>query len=354
MRHLLFERKARIEEVASGPAAGLLVKRVKVARRCFLLGAAALAAARLARAQVRRPRRLGLLATTDEKTVRPFFLDAFLAGMRDLGYELERDLKLDIRYARGEMSRLPALADELIALGPDVLLGIEPAVIVLAGKTSSIPIVLAGSSDPVAAGLVKSLAQPGTNVTGMAHLYHDLVAKQIELLLEMAPATSRVALLTDSTYPSRERFEQQARVSATAKGLRLTIAPVQDAEGVRRAFERFTAERADGIIVGASGTMVFLRHEIMRQAEKARIPAIYAQSDTVREGGLASYGADLPASYRRDVPRFVDRILKGEKPSDLPIQRTTKYELAINLKAARDIGLSIPKSIVLRADEVIE
>jgi putative tryptophan/tyrosine transport system substrate-binding protein len=325
-----------------------------VRRRRFLLGATAFAAAPLALAQARKPRRLGLLATTDEKTVRPFFLDAFLAGMRDLGYELERDLKLDIRYARGEMSRLPALADELIALGPDVLLGIEPAVIVLAGKTRSIPIVLAGSSDPVAAGLVKSLARPGTNVTGMAHLYHDLVAKQIELLLEMSPATSRVALLNDATSLSRERFEREAQASATAKGLWLIMAMVQDAEGVRRAFERFRVEQADGIIVGPSGTMVFLRHEIMKQANAAGMPAMYAQSDTVREGGLASYGADLPTSYRRDVPRFVDRILKGEKPSDLPIQRTTKYELAINLKAARDIGLSIPKSVVLRADKVFE
>jgi putative tryptophan/tyrosine transport system substrate-binding protein len=318
------------------------------------LGVFALAAPTLVCAQARKQRRLGLLATTDEKTVKSFLLDAFLAGMLDRGYALDRNLRLDIRYARGDMSRLPALGDELIALKPEVLLGIEPAAVVLARKTTATPIVLVGSSDPVAAGLVKSLARPGTNVTGMAHLYHDLVAKQIELLTEMAPKMSRVALLSDSSSPALGRYEQAAQAGATAKGLRLIKASVLDAEGVRRAFEQFKAERADGVIVGASGTMAFLRHEVMQQAGIARVPAIYAQSDIVREGGLVSYGADLPWSYRQDVPRFVDRILKGERPADLPVQQTTKYELVINIRAGRDIGLSIPKSILLRADKVIE
>ena len=323
-------------------------------RRLVLqLGVSALAAPTLVWAQAQKQRRLGFLAMTDEKTIKPFFLDAFLAGMLDRGYALGRNLRLEIRYVRGDMSRLPALADELIALKPEVLLGIEPAVVALAKKTSTIPIVLVGSSDPVAAGLVKSLARPGTNVTGMAHLYHDLVAKQIELLTEIAPKISRVALLTDLSL-TRERYEHAAQAGATAKGLRLIKASVLDAEGVRHAFEQFKAERAEGVVVGASGAMVFLRHEVMKQARIARVPAIYAQSEVVREGGLMSYGADLPWSYRQDVPRFVDRILKGENPANLPVQQTTKYELAINMKAGRDIGLSVPKSILLRADKVFE
>ena len=324
-------------------------------RRVVLeLGICALAAPALVLGQAPKRHRLALLATTDEKTVKTFFLDAFLTGMLDLGYALDRNLTLHIRYADGDMSRLPALADELILLKPDALLGIEPAAVVLAKKTSIVPIVLVGSSDPVAAGLVKSLARPGTNVTGMAHLYVDLVGKQIELLTEMAPKISRIALLNDSSSLARERFEQAAQAGAIARRLQLVIGSVQDADGVRRAFAQFKAERVEGVVVGPSGTMVFLRREIMRHATLLRLPAIYAQGDIPREGGLASYGADLPTSYRRDIPRFVDRILKGEKPADLPVERTTKYELVINMKAARDVGLSIPKSILLRADRVIE
>lgn len=305
-------------------------------------------------AQAPKRHRLGLLATTDEKSVKPFFLDAFLAGMLDLGYALDRNLALEIRYARGDMSRLPALADELLALKPDVLMGIETPAVVLARETSTVPIVLVGSADPVAAGLVKSLARPGTNVTGMAHLYLDLVAKQVELLTEIVPTMSRVAFLNDSSAFARDRFLQFAQAAAKAKGLQLIDASAQDAEGMRRAFAQFKAERAEGVVISPSGTMVFLRHEVMRQATLLRLPAIYAQSEVPQQGGLVSYGADLPASYRRDVPRFVDRILKGAKPADLPVQQTTKYELVINLKAAREIGVKVPQSILLRADRVIE
>lgn len=304
-------------------------------------------------AQAPKRHRLGLLATTDEKSVKPFFLNPFLAGMLDLGYALDRNLVLEIRYARGDMSRLPALADELLALKPDVLLGIEPAAVVLAKKTRTVPIILVGSSDPVAAGLVKSLARPGTNVTGMAHLYHELVPKQIELLTEIVPRMSRVAILSDSSSPARH-YEQAAQAAASAKGLKLIAAAAHDTEGVRRAFEQFKAERAESVVINPSGTMVFLRHEVIGQAMRLRLPAIYAQSEVPRQGGLVSYGADLPASYRHDVPRFVDRILKGAKPADVPVQQTTKYELVINLKAARDIGLKVPQSVLLRADQVIE
>ena len=327
-------------------------------RRVILqLGIFAIAAPTSVLAQVQKWHRLAVLATADERSVKSFFLDPFLAGMLDLGYAIDRNLKLDIRYAGGDMSRLPALADELIALKPDVLLGVEPTAVVLARKTSTIPIVLMSSSDPVAAGLVRSLAHPGTNVTGMAHLYVDLAAKQIELLTEMAPKMSRVAILSDSSPLVREvaeRFEKAAHAAAIVKGLQPIKDSAQDADGVRRAFDRFKAERAEGVIVSPAGTLVFLRYEIMRQANIARLPAIYAQGDVVRDGGLASYGADVPASYRRDIPRFVDRILRGDKPASLPVQLTTKYELVVNVKAGRDIGLSIPKSILLRADKVIE
>ena len=308
----------------------------------------------LALAQAPKRHRLGLLATTDELSVKPFFLDTFLAGMLDLGYALDRNFVLDIRYARGDMSRLPALADELLALKPDLVMGIETAAAVLSKKTTTVPIVLVGSADPVAAGLVKSLAHPGTNVTGMAHLYVELIAKQIELLTEMIPRMSRIAFLNDSSAVARDRFQQSAQAAAKAKGLKLIEASAQDAEGVRRAFAHFKTERAEGVVINPSGTMVVQRHEIMREALRLRLPAVYAQGEVPQQGGLVSYGANLPASYRLEVPRFVDRILKGAKPADLPVQQTTRYELVINLKAARNIGITIPKSVLLRADRVIE
>jgi putative ABC transport system substrate-binding protein len=274
--------------------------------------------------------------------------------MQDIGYSLHRNLILDIRYARGDTSRLPALAEELLALKPDVVLGIQPAALAFAQKTRTIPIVMAGSSDPVAAGLVQSLARPGTNVTGMAHLYIDVVPKQTELLAEIVPRMSRVGLLNDPSSVERERFEQALRRAAQARKLALSVASAQDTEGVRRAFEQFRVERVQGLIVGSSGTMVFLRHEIMKQAAASRLPAIYAQSDIPREGGLMSYGADLPRSYRHDVPRFVDRILKGEKPSEMAVQQTTKYVLVINMRAAQSIGIVVPQAVLARADEVIQ
>ena len=323
-------------------------------RRTFLaLIAASPALAGEGLAQPGKSYRLAFLSTTDEQSLKAFFLDAFLAGLADLGYTRGANFTLEIRYARGDMSRLPALASELIALKPDVLLGIEPAALALRRATSVVPIVLVGSSDPVAAGLVKSLARPGTNVTGMAHLYHELVAKQIELLMETAPGMSRVGLLQDPPQTG-DRLEHAARAAAKERKADLVRVSVQDPAGVPSAFERFKAEGVQGVVVGPSGTMVFLRREIMKQAARFRLPLIYAQSDVPRDGGLMSYGADLPYSYRRDVPRFVDRILKGEKTAEMAVQQTTKYELVVNLKAAAGIGLSIPRSVLLRADQVIQ
>jgi putative tryptophan/tyrosine transport system substrate-binding protein len=298
--------------------------------------------------------RLGFLGTTDEQTGKLFFLNAFLAGMLDLGYSLDRGLTLDIRYARGDMSRLPRLADELIALQPDVLLGIQPAVEALARKTRTIPIVMVGSSNPVEAGLVKNLARPGTNVTGMTHLYEDLVAKQIEVLADIVPKMTRVGLLRDSSSRVNERFARMAQAGAQARKLHLVMASAEDAESVRRAFDELKAAGAQGVVVGPTGTFVYLRKHILEHATRLRLPAIYAQSDFVRAGGLVSYGADLPDSYRRDVPRFVDRILRGTNPAEIAVQQPTKYELVVSAKAARSIDLSIPRAVLTRADRVIE
>jgi putative tryptophan/tyrosine transport system substrate-binding protein len=207
---------------------------------------------------------------SDESTTKLMFVDPFVAGMRERGYEVGRNLVLDVRHAKGDASRLPALADELIALKPDVLLGIETAVRAMAGKTSTIPIVLIASSDPVAAGLVKSLARPGTNVTGMAMQFDALIAKQIELLAEIVPGMSRVGFLADDSAFVDGRFQNYARAAAAAKRLTLTIEAAHEPEGIRRAFAEFAKGRTQGIVVASTGALLLHRRAVIDEAKRLR------------------------------------------------------------------------------------
>jgi putative ABC transport system substrate-binding protein len=298
--------------------------------------------------------RLALLAVSDEATTKLLFLDPFLAGMRERGYVIGRNLVLDVRYGKGDASRLPALADELIALKPEVLLGIETSVRILVAKTSSIPIVLIASSDPVAAGLVKSLARPGTNVTGMAMQFDALIAKQVELLGDISPGMSRLGFLADDSAAAGARFHGYARAAARAKSLALLIAEAHEPNGIRRAFAEFEKARTQGIVVASTGALLMHRKTIIAEATRLRLPTVYSEIENPRSGGLASYGADTAASYRVDVPPYVERILKGAKPADLPLQQPTKYVLVVNQKSAKEIGITIPKSVLARADRVIE
>lgn len=324
-------------------------------RRTILLAGAMLAAPQLLLAQTSRVYRLGWLFTTDEATTKPL-VDAFLARMRELGYVVGRNLVNDFRWARGDASRYPVLADELIALKPDILLGIQEAALALAAKTSAIPIVLLASADPVAAGLVKNLARPGTNVTGMAGLYEQLVAKQIELLTEIGPNISKVAMLWDSSSftATREQMERMARDAGTAKGVTVIAAAARDLEGLRAAFAEFRKQRADAVVVAPTGTMTFFRREIAGEALRLRLPTISGMSQFADGGGLINYSPGFPQSFRDEIPAFVDRILRGVKPAELPVQQVTKYELVVNLKTARALGIEIPRSVMLRADRVIE
>lgn len=313
-----------------------------------------LIAPRMLFAQATRHHRLGLLAVSDESTTKLLFLDPFLAGMRARGYMVGQNFQLDVRHGNGDARRLPALADELIALRPDVLLGIETAVRVMASKTSTIPIILVASSDPVAAGLVKSLARPGTNVTGMAMQFDSLIAKQIELLTEVVQGMSRIGYLADDSAAAGGRFESYARAAARAKRLTLVTAAAHEPEGIRRAFAQFEKAGAEGVVVASTGALLLHRKTIITEATRLRLPSIYSEVQNPRSGGLASYGADTAETYRTDVPPYVERILKGAKPAELALQQPTKYVLVINLKAARDIGIDIPRSVLLRADQVIE
>jgi putative ABC transport system substrate-binding protein len=291
---------------------------------------------------------------TSEASAKPF-VEAFLAGLLDRGYVPGRNVVLDMRYAHGDSARLPALADELIALNPEVLVGIELVAIVLRTKTSTIPIVLPVSTDPVAAGLVLSLARPGTNVTGMTASLDQVVAKHIELLTEILPKISRVGLLNDPLAPAAPRFEQYARTAAAAKGLKLIVAGASDSEGVRQAFATLERERAEGIVVATTGRASQHREEIIGHARRLRLPCISAlpAAAWAEAGGFATYGPNTLASFRYSA-NYVDRILKGAKPTELPVEQSAKFEFVINLKTAREIGVTIPPSILLRADRVIE
>jgi putative tryptophan/tyrosine transport system substrate-binding protein len=278
---------------------------------------------------------------------------AFIARMRELGYAEGQNLVNDIRWARGNSSLYAALVDELIALNPDILLGIQEAARIMAQKTSTIPIVMASSADPIGAGLVKSLGRPGTNVTGMAGLYDQLVAKQIELLSELLPKLSRLGFLASSSATTEAIRRATARAAA-AKGLALVVHAAQDLEGVRNAFVEFRKERVDAIVIAPTGPMAFLAREIAAEALRLRVPSVSGLEFYAERGGLINYSPDLLQSFGKEIPTFVDRILKGAKAAELPVQQVTNYRLALNLKTAKGIGLAIPPAVALRADRVIE
>jgi putative ABC transport system substrate-binding protein len=326
-----------------------------VPRRLLLrLGAALLAWPAPLLAQPGGRFRVGGLFLADQALVRPFE-EALLAGLRDHGYVVGRNLAVDIRYAGGDSGRLPALADELIALRPDVLAGIELVAVVLRARTTTIPIVLTGSTDPVAAGLVQSLRRPGTNVTGMANLGDQLVAKHVELLTEIVPGLARVALVNDPFAPAADRFERFARAAAAAKGLGVVVVAPPDARAVRRAFDLLERERTQALVVVGTGRMNQLRSEILLHARRLRLPAISALPAAVwaEAGGLATYSTNVVESYRQ-AATHVDRILRGASPADLPIEQSARFDFVVNLATARELGLAIPPSVLLRADRVIE
>lgn len=328
-------------------------------RTSLQLCAAALAWPGWLAAQSARRFRVGCLWVSNEAAAKPF-RDAFFAGMREYGYVVGRNLAVDERYAEANYSRLPALADELIALRPDVLVGIESAVVALRSRTTTIPIVLVGGVNPVGAGLVKSLSRPGTNVTGHAYRHDELIAKHIEFLTEINPKIRRVALFNlaaagdDVGASISAQYEQYARKAASAKGLTLVVVAARDAQGVRQAFARLEEERPEGLVVAPSGFTWQFRNEIIRETRRLKIPSITSNpQEWADSGGLATYGASFLDNYRH-VARYVDRIFKGAKPAELPIEEMAKFELVVNLRTAREIGVTIPQVLLFRADRVIE
>ena len=284
------------------------------------------------------------------------YLDAFLAGMKDYGYVAGRDLIVESRYAQGDPARYLALVDEILALKPDVLLGSSAAIaIAMKSKTTTVPIVLCTVSDAVGTGLAQSLARPGGNVTGISLQLHELSAKHIEIMKELLPRMRRAALLIDLSQPNplSEQYERIATTAAAAKGISLDVFGVDNPEDIRRAFRQMETKRAEALLLNPSPRFNALRGEIIKGAAKARIPDVWWEEVYSQDGGLVSYGPSFLEAYRR-VAYFVDRILKGAKPGDLPIEQPTKFSLMINARTAKLLGIKIPDAILLRADRVIE
>jgi ABC-type uncharacterized transport system substrate-binding protein len=283
--------------------------------------------------------------------------EATRLALREFGYIEGQNIAIEYRYAEGKVNRFPELADELVRLKVDIILVSGGDRLVLAAKnaTKTIPIVMTGGGlDPVEAGLVESLARPGGNVTGITNLTGELGGKRLELLKEAVGKVARVAVLYDPTGPSNVR-EVKEVLPVAARALRLTIQPweVRAADGFEKVFAELNKERPDGLYVTGGPLMNSYQKRIVGLALKSRLPAMYQRREAVDAGGLMYYGADLADSYRR-VAYYVDRILKGAKPADLPVEQPTKFELVINLKTAKQIGVTIPQSMLYRADKVIK
>jgi len=326
-------------------------------RRTFLAGAgAALLATPLAAEaqQAAKVPRIGWLSANLGAS--PHLKEAFRQGLRDVGYVEGRDVVIEYRDAEGKPERLPALAAELVALKVDVIVsGSTPGILAAKQATKTIPIVFIGTADPVGSGLVTSLARPGGNVTGLSLLAPELVGKRLELLKQAVPGVTRVAVLWQPGGLG-ERTEQDqlkgADAAARALGVRPQFVEAPGPADIDRAFSDITRARAGALTV-LTGTMFFVeRRRLVDLAAKNRLPAVYPWREGVDAGGLMSYGPNIPDLFRR-AATYVDKILKGSKAGDLPVEQPTKFELLINLKAAKALGLTIPPSVLARADHVV-
>jgi putative ABC transport system substrate-binding protein len=300
--------------------------------------------------------RIGYLSSFDPATDSTR-AEAIRLALRELGYIEGQNIAIEYRYAEGKPDRQPELAAELVRFKVDVIVVVGGNASIRAAKnaTKTIPIVMAGGGiDPVVAGHVESLARPGGNVTGVTNLARELGGKRLELLKEAVPKLARVAVLYDPATTANV-LELKEVLPAAARALRLTIRSweVRDADGFARVFAALNKERPDGLYLTGGSVMNANQKRTVGFALKSRLPSMYYRREAVDAGGLMSYGADLADSYRR-VAYYVDRILKGAKPADLPVEQPTKFELVINLKTAKQIGLTIPQSMLYRADKVIK
>jgi putative ABC transport system substrate-binding protein len=319
----------------------------------LLVGWAAMAQAQ----QPKKVYRIGLLSLAyppSPSTGLPLVIQSFRQGLRDLGYVEGQNITIEYRYAEGKSEKLPELAAELVRLKLDVIFtvgGSQPA-LALKNATKAIPIVFGSSSDAVGTGLVASFARPGGNITGLSNLNPELSGKRLELLKETFPRVSRIAVLWNPEAPDLSLAFKETQAAARALGLELQSLEVRGPVDFEGAFKAAAERRAGALSVPSSPYFFPYRAQIANLAVKSRLPAIYADREYVEAGGLMSYGPNLADQYRR-AATYVDKILKGRKPADLPVEQPIKFEFIINLKAAKQIGLTIPPNVLVRADKVI-
>ena len=281
-------------------------------------------------------------------------VEAFRQGLRELAYVEGKNIVIDYRWAEGKLDLLPGLATELVRLKVDIIVSAGPTVTRAAKDANvTIPIVMGFDDDPVGSGFVTSLARPGGNITGLSTLSPGLSGKQLELLKEVVPRLSRVAVLGSSTHPGTTQSLKEMDLAAGAFGVQIQYLEVQSANDIETAFGAAHKGRADAVLVLTSVATNSHRKQIVELAAKNRLPAIYYTAEWVEAGGLLTYGASFPDLFRR-AATYVDKILKGAKPADLPVEQPKKFEFIINLNAAKQIGLTIPPNVLAKADMVIK
>ena len=325
-------------------------------RRAFLrtLSGSLLAAPLVAEAQKsEKMYRIGMLETRSA-TLNAANVDAFRAGMRELGYTQGQNLEIVYRSADGRDEQFPHLASELVRLKVDLILTRgTPAALAAKSASQTIPVVMAASGDPVGSGLVASLGRPGGNVTGLSLFNVEIYAKRVELLRELVPRLTRIAGLFNMSNPVLPLQWKEVERAARSLGIQPQLLDVRRPEDLQRLFDAAAKQRAQALIVGLDGVTQGNLRPIAERAAKQRLPSMYAEKAYAAVGGLITYGASDFHMYQR-AAAFVDRIFKGAKPADLPVEQPTKFELVINLKTAKALGLTIPQRLLMRADQVID
>jgi len=296
--------------------------------------------------------RIGYLSATSLSTTAAR-VEAFRRGLNELGYTEGKDILIQYRYAEGKLDRVRELALELVRLNVDVIVSGGPAATGPAKEaTTRIPIVMGQDTDPVGNGFVASLARPGGNITGLSTLAPELSGKQLELLKEIVPKLARVVFIGMSTEPGNAQALREIELAARAYGIKLQNIDIRDSKDIENGLREASQGRAGAVLVPQLPILASQRKQITELAVKRRLPAVYGQAEYVDIGGLIYYGPSITELFRR-AATYVDKILKGAKPSDLPVEQPTKFEFVINLKAAKQIGLTIPPTVLARADKVI-
>jgi len=297
--------------------------------------------------------RIGYLGTNPRST-NPARIDAFRQGLRELGYTEGKNIIIEWRFAEANPDRLRTFAAELVRLPVEIIVTAGPVSTRSAKQaTAAIPIVMAFHDDPVGSGVAASLARPAGNVTGLATLAPEISGKQLELLKEIIPKLSRVAVLGNASQPGTPQALREINLAADASGIKVQYLEIPDQKDIEIAFRTASKERSDAVLVLSTAILFSHRRQIVELAVTSHLPAIYNRPEYVEDGGLVTYGVSIPDLYHR-AATYVDKILKGAKPADLPVEQPKKFELIINLKAAKQIGLTIPPNVLARADKVIK